>query len=108
LREEWLKDHLARFNLSPVELIKFQKFMSENHAAAKKIYSVPVLMIQGSKDKLVKAEGNQSLIHEIPCPDAQLVFIENAEHLILEEGQFDDAVITKLTTWLDSHNKNLR
>lgn len=105
LKHEWLKDSLARFNLAPTELMKFQKFMSENHKAAKQITKTPVLMIQGQQDKLVKHEGNEHLIHEIPCPDAALVFVDGAEHLILEEGQFNDTVIDTLTTWLTSHTK---
>jgi acylglycerol lipase len=105
LKDEWLQDHLARFDLSPMELIKFQKFMSENHAAAKKITSRPVLMIRGTEDKLVKQSGNEQLINEIPNPDKILVQVEGKEHLILEEGQFDDGVIKFITQWLDEHSK---
>jgi len=105
LKEEWLNDSLARFELSPIELMKFQHFMSENHKAARKITSTPVLMIQGQNDKLVKHEGNAHLIQEIPCKDSELIFIDHAEHLILEEGQFNDNVIATLTTWLDAHTK---
>lgn len=105
LKHEWLSDSLARFNLSPMELMKFSHFMSENHKAAKKITSTPVLMIQGQNDKLVKHSGNTSLINDIPCKDSMLVFVDNAEHLILEEGQFNDNVIATLTSWLSDHTK---
>src|SRR5262249_50737206 len=44
LREQWLKDPLARFQLSPTELLQFQNFMNENHNSAKKITKTPVLM----------------------------------------------------------------
>lgn len=103
LREEWLHDELGRFSLSPVELMAFQKFMNENHKAAAKITNTPVLMLQGHSDQLVKLAGQESLINEIPCKDSVLVWVDKAEHLILEEGQFDDGVITALTGWLDSH-----
>lgn len=103
LREEWLHDELGRFSLSPLELMQFQKFMNENHKAAAKITNTPVLMLQGHSDQLVKLEGQESLINEIPCKDSVLVWVDKAEHLILEEGQFDEGVITALTGWLDAH-----
>jgi acylglycerol lipase len=99
LKEEWLKDDLARFDLSPVELIKFQNFMSENGAAAKKITAkTPVLFLCGEKDRLVKTESNVALYAAIP--HATLVEVAGKEHLLLEEGQFDDSLIQVLTAWL--------
>lgn len=106
LREEWLHDSLGRFNLSPVELMEFQHFMAENHHAAAKIKTTPVLMLQGRQDQLVKLEGQQSLINEIPCKDSVMVWVDKAEHLILEEGQFNDGVIDTLCEWLSSHVPN--
>jgi alpha-beta hydrolase superfamily lysophospholipase len=105
LREQWLKDPLARFQLSPAELVQFQRFMDENHKSARKITSTPVLMLQGTKDTLVKHEGNETLINEIPCKDSVLVFVDSKEHLILEEGQFDNQVIDTICGWLDDHSR---
>jgi acylglycerol lipase len=106
LREEWLHDTLGRFNLSPLELMQFERFMSENHAAAAKIKKTPVLMLQGRNDQLVKQAGQDSLIHEIPSKDSVLIWVDKAEHLILEEGQFDEGVVQMLTQWLDDHVKS--
>lgn len=105
LREEWLHDSLGRFSLSPLELMEFQHFMNENHKAAAKITNTPVLMLQGHSDQLVKLQGQESLINEIPCKDSVLVWVDKAEHLILEEGQFDDTVINTLCQWLDDHTQ---
>lgn len=102
MKEEWLNDQLARFDISPVELIKFQHFMSENHAAAKKVTKTPVLMLCGKKDRLVETSSNEELIKAIP--NGTLIEVEGKEHLLLEEGQFDDALISVLTAWLDEHS----
>jgi acylglycerol lipase len=99
LKEEWLSDHLARFNISPVELIKFQNFMAENGSAAKKISAkTPVLFLCGEKDRLVKTGSNIALENQIP--HATLIEVAGKEHLLLEEGQFDDSLIAVLTQWL--------
>lgn len=102
MKEEWLNDQLARFELSPVELIKFQNFMAENQAAAKKVTKTPVLMLCGREDRLVQTSSNEELIRAIP--NGTLIEVEGKEHLLLEEGQFDDALIGVLTAWLDEHS----
>jgi alpha-beta hydrolase superfamily lysophospholipase len=104
LRAEWLKDDLARFQISPLELMQFQTFMDANDKAAKKIATTPVLMMSGTEDALVKHEDQESLIKDIPSPDKHQVFIVGAEHLILEEGQFDDGVVSLLDSWLNEHS----
>lgn len=105
LRQEWLHDPMARFNLAPTELMQFQNFANDNLKYARTIKSTPVLMLQGQKDKLVKQEGNIAIVNEIPSPDSQLILVDANEHLILEEGQFDTPVIEALTAWLTEHLK---
>lgn len=103
LRKEWAGDPLARFNLTPVELLQFQQFMEENAKSARQITKTPVLMVQGADDALVKHEANVDIVNRIPNQDSQLIFVAHGEHLIFEEGQFDEAVIRVLSAWLDEH-----
>lgn len=103
LRQEWSRDPLARFKLTPVELMQFQSFMEDNEKSAKLIKKTPVLMLQGTKDSLVRHDANENIIKHIPSPDSQLIFVENAEHLIFEEGQFTDALLDIVKSWLTSH-----
>ncbi len=105
LRDAWLKDPLARFSLTPKELLQFQHFMEANELSARKITKTPVLMVQGTSDKLVRHDANENIVNHIPSPDSQLVFVDSAEHLIFEEGQFNNSVITLVSDWLQSHLK---
>ncbi len=100
LKEKWQEDDLARMNLSPVELMQFQSFMNENHEMAEKITSLPVLMVQGTKDKLVKPEGTQELYDELKTPDKELFMVENAEHLIFENDQFSSDTLNRVAEWI--------
>jgi acylglycerol lipase len=105
LRDAWCNDPLTKLNLSPVELIQFQSFMNENHASAKRICSTPVLLVQGCKDKLVRPEGTVELYNELATPDRKLELISSAEHLIFEEGQFNEQVLDLVETWVKGHLK---
>lgn len=103
LKSEWEGDPLNRLKLSPKELLQFQKFMNENHDAAKLIINTPVLMVQGSKDGLVKPEGTEELFAELATPDKELLMVPNAEHLIFEEGQFTEGVLRSVADWVHRH-----
>lgn len=103
LKEMWSQDKFARLNLSAKELVQFQSFMNENHHSVTQIKKTPVLMVQGCKDKLVKPKGTMQLFNNIVCDDKELLMVDNAEHLIFEEGQFDDQVIQKVDKWVSAH-----
>lgn len=103
LKAEWQCDPLSRFDLSPHELIQFQRFMNENHEAAKKVVS-PLLMLQGTQDKLVKPQGSYDLFTKIKCPNKIFISLPS-EHLILEIQDthtkvFDQTVANMITGWL--------
>jgi alpha-beta hydrolase superfamily lysophospholipase/thiol-disulfide isomerase/thioredoxin len=103
LKQQWEGDPLDRMSLSPVELLHFQHFMNENHDSADKITKLPVLMVQGTKDKLVKPEGTEEIFNELKTPDKQLLLVEDAGHLIFEEGQFNADSLSDLANWIFKH-----
>lgn len=100
LREEWKDDPLDRMQLSAGELMQFQAFMNDNHERAKKIDHMPVLLVQGGKDKLVKAEGTEEIFKDLVTPDKKLAMVNGAEHLVYEEGQFSKEVIELTDNWI--------
>jgi alpha-beta hydrolase superfamily lysophospholipase len=103
VREAWSKDPLARINISPRELLQFQAFMNNNHAAARKIKATPVLIVQGCRDRLVRPEGTVELYNELATADRQLVLVPSAEHLIFEEEQFNDEIVDLTVGWINGH-----
>lgn len=103
LRRTWAEDPLNRMNLTPRELLRFQSFMNDNHESARKISSAPVLFVQGCKDNLVHPEGTMELFDAVASKDKQIELIHDKEHLIFEEGQFDDQVMQIVDKWLASH-----
>jgi len=103
LRERWQNDPLNRLTLSANELLSFQRFMNENHDYARRIVDVPVLILQGCEDRLVKPEGTIDLFNEVGTKDRFLVLVGSAEHLMLQKGQFTEKLIATILGWLNTH-----
>jgi alpha-beta hydrolase superfamily lysophospholipase/thiol-disulfide isomerase/thioredoxin len=106
LREVWESDPLNRMDLSADELIQFQRFMNENHDAVKKIDRTPVLMVQGTLDKLVKPEGTWELFEKLPSTQKTFVALPS-EHLVFEEGRaksarYDQKAARLVAAWIFS------
>ena len=106
--EKWKDDPFDRLKLSSKELIQFQHFMNDNHEAAKRIDKIPVLVLVGLKDELVKPAGTVELFEEIASPDKKLATIKNSEHLIFELHKISPALNGVLMNWLLSHAKPKR
>lgn len=101
LAKEWATDPLSRMNLSPLDLLQFDHFCNGNVECAKKITTIPVLYVQGCKDHLIKPASTFKIFHNTASQDKWLLQIGNAEHLIFEEHQFNDAIIDLVTKWID-------
>jgi len=104
LREDWESDPLDRMDLSADQLIQFQSFMNDNHDAAKKIKTTPVLVLQGTLDTLVKPEGTWEIFNELATRDKTFIALPS-EHLVLEEGQakpskYDAKTAQMVASWL--------
>jgi pimeloyl-ACP methyl ester carboxylesterase len=106
LRAVWGGDPLDRMKLSPRDLIRFQRFMDQNIELAKRIKLLPMLVIQGSDDHLVKPKGTVEIYDTIPSPSKTLLVLGDAEHLIWEDAQFTSDELQQLTTWLDKQVAN--
>jgi acylglycerol lipase len=99
------EDPLMRAELSPKELLKFQLFMIETTRLADKIQNIPVLMVQGMKDRLVKPGATISLYNNIASADRNLLLVGQCQHLIFEEVQTPDTVFDSVLVWLKDHMK---
>jgi alpha-beta hydrolase superfamily lysophospholipase len=104
LRKVWLSDPLNRMDLSPPQLIKFQLFMDGNDAAVRKIDTTPVLVLQGTLDKLVKPDDTWK-IFTILATERKTLIALRSEHLVLEYGRvksdsYDSKVAQMVADWL--------
>ena len=104
LRKKWEAEPLNRMNITPKELKQFDDFMKGNNNAAALVDKVPVLMIAGFKDKLVKPEGTIELFNNISNQDKLLMVVGDGEHLLLEENQLTDQLEQMLYDWIKNES----
>jgi alpha-beta hydrolase superfamily lysophospholipase/thiol-disulfide isomerase/thioredoxin len=110
--EEWENDPMTRKNFNSKELLQFRNLMNNSRVKAEQITKTPVLFLQGGSDRLIKPTGTVDLFNRLKTSDKDLVMVGTAQHLILEQGQFDDKQVIKddviaiLTNWIDKHVAN--
>ncbi|HEY9680477.1 MAG TPA: alpha/beta fold hydrolase [Oculatellaceae cyanobacterium] len=107
MRDHWENDERNRLNYSAKELLRFQKFMNENHEVVQAITKTPVLLVQGCDDRLVKSAASFELFDELPVKDKTFLSLPY-EHLIFEEQEhtdkkLNDTTNTFLLVWLQAH-----
>ncbi|MBS1989276.1 MAG: alpha/beta fold hydrolase [Cyanobacteria bacterium SZAS LIN-2] len=105
LREYWEHDPESRFTMTPAELNAYTSFLKRNDKCAAMITKTPVIMFQGLNDLLIRPEGSVKLIREITTHDKDLVLIGKSQHLLFEQGQFNDDIISQVTNWMKMHSR---
>lgn len=104
MRAMWANSLKAKNELSPKELMNFAVFMRRTHSHCGDIKTLPVLMVQGLKDKLVKPQGTYDLFAAVKSEDKTMMIVGNAEHLIFETDSQNGVVIDTLCSWIDKHS----
>lgn len=101
----WEADPKAKMEMTPKELINFALFMRRTKAHARKIDKVPVMIVQGLKDRLVKPEGSFALFEAIPEEDKNLLLLGTREHLIFENTNHPESLLNSVCDWMKEHTK---
>lgn len=104
MRTLWANSLKAKNELSPKELMRFAIFMRRTQSHCGDIKTLPVLMVQGLKDKLVKPQGTYDLFAAVKSDDKTMMIVGNAEHLIFETDNQNSIVLDALSSWIDKHS----
>ncbi len=101
LHRRWLSDQVYRTNYSVPEAYSYYRLMRATPKCAEGIRNVPVLVMQGSKDKLSKPEASAKLFKMIDNNNnKQFAIVAGAEHLVLEENQLTQPVADFVQNWI--------
>ena len=101
-RSMWESDPRSRKMYSPSELLTFQHLMNRNMPAAHSLSSLPVLVIQGTKDRLVLGSGTWDVYDHITSPNRKFAISMAAEHLIYENGQCSPEDLQYTLNWMNN------
>lgn len=100
LRDELTQTESRRQRFSICEALKFMRFIKASPRTAAQIEDVPVLMVQGLKDKLSAPKGSAVLFNKLGTNSKTFVLDACAEHLICEEGRFSSQLLLTITDWM--------
>ena len=104
--KDWESDPLCRMDLSPKDLMQFQKFMNDNYDSAKKVEKLPVLFVQGIDDRLVRPDGTWDLFKQLATKSRTMLALPS-RHLIFEQSQDSNQELNTESThmllaWINS------
>ncbi|HEY9791355.1 MAG TPA: alpha/beta fold hydrolase [Candidatus Obscuribacterales bacterium] len=99
----WETDPKAKLDMTPKELMRFDKFMRETKQQCAAITNTPVFIVQGGKDRLVKPQGSQDLYNAVGSEDKSLLIAGDAEHLIFETERPSPVLLDSLSAWMINH-----
>jgi len=108
LRHRWQTNSQYRLKFSLSESLRGLVFFSRTGSYARKVKNLPVLMVHGLNDRLVKTQGTAALFSRIVSQDKELVLMGNAEHLVFEEVRLDNSVTRLVTDWIEARGKEQR
>jgi len=106
LRKKMEHEAGNRMQITPKELKQFEDFMKGNNDAAALVEKLPVLMLAGFKDKLVKPEGTIELFNNLSTQDKLLMVVGDGEHLLLEENQLTDQLSQLIYDWIRNESNS--
>jgi Lysophospholipase len=100
VRQHWRKDGMTKLGLKIPEAWRYYQFMKTTPGSAEKISGVPILIVQGLKDRLSKAHGAAELYSKLTTSQKQLAIVGNREHLVFEEGMMTDETAEFVQHWV--------
>lgn len=104
ITDEALKDPLTRRSLSLKALLGSRKTMKETLAYVRNIPPhIPVLIIQGSADKIIKAEGIVDLMTNLKSKDQSVRWLDSRGHVLLETSYINENTLETISGWLGQH-----
>lgn len=102
--EEAINDPYVRKSLNCKDLLQTAHCISTNMEHAKGVSEhVPVLIIQGDQDKLLKHDAVVSLVNKLKSKDQTVRWMKGKGHLLIETSYIDPSTMSTIKTWLASH-----
>ncbi|MBC8000512.1 MAG: alpha/beta fold hydrolase [Leptolyngbya sp.] len=105
--DEAVNDRLVRKKLTPWDLLKTIHTLRPSLSYAEKIpKSMPVLIIQGDKDRMLNCNAVVSLVKHLRTEDRTVKWFANRGHLLLETAYLQDDTLNVIDGWLKNHLKD--
>lgn len=101
---ESLADPLVTKKMTTWQIMQSYKYMRPNLSYAKKLpVDVPILVIQGDKDRLLKSNAVVKLISKAKSKDQTVRWFNGRGHLLLETAFLPPDTLNTVNNWLQVH-----
>jgi len=104
LQDALINDANVRLNLAPKELMACQFYMYKTRQFAKKIKSLPIMIVQGQKDGESRPAGAKKIFDSLATEDKEFLALDNGDHYVYEDINVDNKAMTQTIAWLDKHS----
>lgn len=105
--QEMLNDPLGRRKSSVWSLLATVQFLhSANKLASKLDAQIPVLVLQGGRDQIMKPSSTQDVFEKLTVTDKSFKEFPELGHLLVTSEFVKPQVVSVVQGWMDSHMKN--
>lgn len=106
ITDEGISNVEMRKNVGIKDLLKTRRVVKDTQRYIKMIpASMPVLVLQGSEDRMVKAKGVRLLAESLKSNDKTIEWLSGSGHIVLETQYMRSDSMKIVTNWLSNHVK---
>lgn len=104
--QEMLNDPLGRRKSSVWSLLATVQFLHSAHRLAPKLdQQIPILVLQGGQDQIMKPSSTQSVYDKLTVKDKSFKSFPNLGHLLVTSEYVKPEVVTVVGDWMAAHTK---
>lgn len=104
ITDEGVSSEEMRRNVGIMDLLRTRKVVRDTQRYIKMIpASMPVLVLQGSKDLMVKAKGVKLLAESLKSKDKTVEWLDGSGHIVLETQYMRPDSLKIVSNWLNNH-----
>ena len=99
-----IEDPLVRKKLTVFDLLRTSQLIKSNIKHAERVSeTMPVLVIQGDRDRMLNSNGVVVLLDHLKSRDQTVKWFPGKGHLLLETPHIEPATMETVSTWLADH-----
>ena len=99
--ENLRSDPLVRSRMGVVDILKTMRILESSLLKTRELRAtIPVFVIQGSRDRLCKLNKIKSAVGKIPGDQKEFMTVEQGGHLFLEREELDPTIVEKVESWV--------
>ena len=97
-------DPLIRKKMTILDLLRTDAYVKKNVKFARKLKpEIPLLILQGSKDRCVVPRRVTKLLGSVSSDDQTLRWMQHLSHLLLETKYINSDTVSAIASWIDAH-----